>query len=337
MDKSIGDCPVNNCQGNSNVKYFPDLDYAMYGYNILYGYPFAVGHDPGLTIPIFVADYSGSKQTADRKYEIPHGYYLVPDVACVSSFTSETVKDSSQYSKSLSVSTEVSGGMWGVSFSGSSEFKKKTSVISASESIFIFSKAVCNYYFAKLDQQEPPALSQNFINFVKNIKSVNDTHKLFDYYGTHFMTYTLFGARFIYEFKMSKSLFQKESSKGISVSSLASFSSWFFLSIESSLRMTKEKIEAAQQFLSNVEIKTISSGAPPPANGDTTTWASTVKETPIPVAYKLESIENLFTERYMKGLGIDYVNIKKLIESGKETYCKSLVEKGNKIFLNKTK
>jgi len=190
---------VDNCQESSCEKSFQNLDYAMYGYNILYGYPFAIGHDPGLTIPIFETDYAQSKQTADRRYQIPHGYYLVPDVACVTSFTSETVKDSSQFSKSLSLSAKADGGSWGVSFSASSEYRVKSSIISASESIFIFSRAVCNYYFAKLDQQDPPALTSNFIKFVKDIKTVNDTHKLFDYYGTHFMTYTLFGARFIYE------------------------------------------------------------------------------------------------------------------------------------------
>jgi len=95
------------CQTNHMKRSFPDIDYAMYGYNIMYGYPLATGHDPGLTYPIFVADYSGSRQTADCRYQIPKGYYLVPDVACVTSFSSKTVKDSSQFSQSMSVSRKV--------------------------------------------------------------------------------------------------------------------------------------------------------------------------------------------------------------------------------------
>jgi len=294
----------------------------------MYGYPLATGHDPGLTRPIFKADYSDLKQTADCRYQIPHGYNLLPDVACVTSFTSETVKDSSQFSRSLSISAKVSGGGWGASFSASSEYKEKSSAMSASESIFIHSKAVCNYYFAKLNEQSPPALSSDFVNFVKNINTVNDTHKLFDYYGTHFNTYTLFGARFIYEFKMSQKTFKEESSKGISVSVEASYSGAYSLS--GGFGMSSSNSQAAQSFLAKVVKKTISTGAPPPANGNTMTWASTVKDTPIPVEYKLESIEHLFTERYMNGVDINYGRIKSLIESGKKSYCASLKAKGKK-------
>ena len=88
--------------------------------------------------------------------------------------------------------------------------------------------------------------------------------------------------------------------------------------------MSSESSQTAQSFLSKVETKTISIGAPPPANGNTMTWASTVKETPIPVEYKLESIENLFTKRYMSGSSLDYGYIKRLIETGKKSYCQSL-------------
>ena len=317
---------MDPCQGKSIKKLFPNIDYAMYGFNILYAYPLATGHNPGLTHPIFEPDYSGSKHTADCKYKIPHGYHLVQDVACVVSFTSEIVKDASQFSESMSVFAEVSGKAWGVSFAASSEYKKISSVMSATESVFIFSKASCNYYFAKLNEQNPPALTNDFMNYVKDIRNVNDTHKLFDYYGTHFTTYTLFGARFIYEYKMSQKSFQEESRDELSISAKASYSGAF--SLGGKVGMTYKTGKAVQRFLSKAEKKTISIGALPPANGDTNTWASTVKDTPIPVQYKLESIENLFTDRFMKGLDIDYINIKKLIKSGKKTYCQSLKIKG---------
>jgi len=108
-------------QGIYMKRYFPDFDYTTYGYNIMYGYPLATGHDPGLTYSIFEANYSGSRQTADCKYQVPRGYHLVPDVACVTS-TSETVKDSSQFSKSLSA--KISGGGWAISFAANDDYKK---------------------------------------------------------------------------------------------------------------------------------------------------------------------------------------------------------------------
>lgn len=92
--------------------------------------------------------------------------------------------------------------------------------------------------------------------------------------------------------------------------------------------MSSSNEQKAMNFQSKVETKTITIGAPPPANGDTLTWASTVKETPIPVKYVLESIEELFTEKYMKGTGIDYEKVKSLMVKSKSSYCQYLKKKG---------
>ena len=44
---------LQDCQYGGFKKSFPDLDYALMGYNVLKGYPLAAGHDPGFTHPIF--------------------------------------------------------------------------------------------------------------------------------------------------------------------------------------------------------------------------------------------------------------------------------------------
>ena len=60
------------------------------------------------------------------------------------------------------------------------------------------------------------------------------------------------------------------------------------------------------------------------------TWASTVKDSPVPVTYKLESIEELFTDTYMKGYGIKNIGaIKKRIKDLKPKYCEFLYDKGD--------
>jgi hypothetical protein len=95
---------------------FPDVDYALLGYNILKGYPNAHGHDPGFNFPICVADYTAGKKTADCRYSIPQGLMVVPDVSCVTSFTSHVVQSKQDFAKSLAVSASVIGGGWGASF-----------------------------------------------------------------------------------------------------------------------------------------------------------------------------------------------------------------------------
>ena len=126
---------------------------------------------------------------------------------------------------------------------------------------------------------------------------------------------------------MSLKEFQKESSEDLSISAQASYSGTFSLS--GGFGMSDSNQKKAMSFQSKVETKTISIGAPPPANGDTLTWASTVKETPIPVKYVLGSIEDLFTEKYMKDTGVDYEKIKKLVKNSTSGYCKYLKKKGN--------
>ena len=56
----------------------------------------------------------------------------------------------------------------------------------------------------------------------------------------------------------------------------------------------------AKQMKEKVTTYTISKGAPPPANGDVLTWASQVKENPIPMKYALEPISKIFTPIYFK-------------------------------------
>ncbi|XP_057301427.1 uncharacterized protein LOC130635919 [Hydractinia symbiolongicarpus] len=317
---------IQDCHGDNLKMSFPDFDYALFGYNIIFGYPLAVGHDPGLTHPIFTADYSRKKQTADCHYSLPYGYIVSPDVSCVTSFSSKVVQNSNQFSKSLSTSASVSGGGWGVSFSASYQYKEKLSVMSSSESLFIFSEAKCNYYFAMLDEKNPPQLDQSFINTAKSLNTDEDIFDFFDYYGTHYLKYVLFGARFVYEHKMSKSAYKKETSKGQDVSVQASYSGLF--SVGASFGMTSKQKQSAQNFQENVQTSTITIGAPPPDNGDATRWASTVKNTPVPVQYKMESIENLFTAKYMRNSGIDYYSIRKKVIKAKQYYCKKLFKDG---------
>ena len=320
------DKDIQDCNGGQLKKTFPDLDYALFGYNIMKGYPLAVGHDPGFTHPIFQQDYSERKQTADCRYSVPTGFILAPDVSCVTSFTSKVIQDSSQFSKALSVSAEISGGGWGVSFSASTDFKKKTSEMSSQETVYILSTAKCDYYFAILDEVQPPSLSESFIKKARMLVTEKDIFEFFEYYGTHFVKYILFGAKFIYEHKMSKRSFKKESSDSLSVSAKASYSGLF--SMSGGFGMTQEQRSAAQSFQKQVETSIISIGAPPPANGDTLTWASQVKDTPVPVKYTLVSIEDLFSEKYMKDTGINYADLGQRIKDAKSKFCMKLQKEG---------
>ncbi len=264
--------------------------------------------------------------SADCLYHVPAGLIIVPDVSCVTSFTSTEIKDSSDVQKSLAVSAEVSGSGWGAEFSASAEYKKETNEMQSSEKVFVNSEAKCDYYFAQLDEIRPPALTKSFIKMVKSLKTDKDYFRFFEYYGTHFMTQIIFGARFVYKNEITKSDYSELSKEQYSVSVQASYSGAFSLS--GKVSSDGQKSKAVTKFRSKSTTTTISVGAPPPASSKATDWATNVKDTPVPTRYKFESIENLFTETYMKNTGIDYAKINKKIKAVKGKYCANLKHKG---------
>ena len=103
------DSRLQECQEAHLKRSFPDLDYAFFGYDVLKGYPLASGHDPGFTHPIFLSTYSSGKQTSDCRYSVPEGLIVVPDVSCVTSFSSKVIRNKVEMSSSLSVAANVEG------------------------------------------------------------------------------------------------------------------------------------------------------------------------------------------------------------------------------------
>ena len=309
--------------------FFPNFDYALYGYNIFYGYPLAIGHDPGLTRPIFEADYNGDLHfSADCSYHIPRGFFLVPDVSCKTSFTSSAVVSSKQYSENLEKTVDVGANWFGLFFGASSYYKKKTTILDSGSSVFVLSGAECNSYFSKMNTEQPPQISKDFINAAKDLKTLNDTYDFFKKYGTHYLHHTTFGARYIYENEMDKDEFLKESLSSVNIEARATLASIF--SIFGGVGMSDSNKALALDFQSKVETRTISIGAAPPEDGKTLTWASTVKKNPIPIRFQMKSIEDLFTQKFMRGHEdvIDYARIGKLITKGRQNYLIDLMKMG---------
>ena len=325
---------LQECQGPYLKRSFPDMDYALLGYNILKGYPLSVGHDPGFTLPIFSADYLAGRQTADCRYSVPKGIILIPDVSCITSFSSEVVETKYEFSKSLAVSASVSGGGWGAHFSASAGYKESSSVVSTGESVFILSRASCNYYYMRLLEDDAPPFDPLFLQWINKLNNTDDESvyvEFFERYGTHFLKEVKFGASFTYEHKMSSSTYKTEQEKGVNVAVSASYSGLF--SVGASFSMDSDQKKAASDFRKKVETKTITIGAAPPSNGDALTWASTVKESPVPVTYDLASMEELFTENFMgrsrvANNFIDYQTISKHIADTKRKYCEVLQYQG---------
>ena len=324
---------LQECRANELKRSFSSLDYAFKGYNILQGFPLANSHDPGFTLPIFKADYSSNKQTADCRYSIPTGLVVTPDVSCVTSFSSRLVQTRYEFSKSVEGSAKAEGRVALFKFSASAGYKQSSSTVSTGEHAIIISSASCTYYYSQILPLEPPPFHSSFLKwiYVLNNTSINDTDvfvSFFDTYGTHFPSEIFFGARYTNEYEMTSSSLETMSESGMDVEASASYSGVMF-GMGGSASMSTSQRESASEFQQNVTQKTVSVGSAPPADGDAMAWANSVSENPVPVSYDLATIESLFTESYMKNLGVDYASIYAKIQTNSELYCLALLQRGD--------
>lgn len=262
-----------------------------------------------------------------------------PDVACRTSFTSTTVESSRDLRSSLDVSAHVSGGGFGVSFSASTGYKKASSTVESGKFKLILSTANCKYYFAKLNEFDLPEFSFEMMEWLKRMNSTiartgtvddNLLYDFLEYFGTHYASEMVYGASFTYENRITSSSYESMKSSEFSVEVQASYSGLF--SVGGGFGMSKSKQESAKKFQENSVTSTISIGAPPPYNGDAMTWASTVKDTPVPVDYKLKPIHELFDNQrpaINRYFSADKVKIiKNRIIDISARYCRMMGSKG---------
>ncbi len=241
--------------------------------------------------------------TSDCRYSLPVGFTAIPDVACAISFTSEEIQTTKEFDKSLSTSVDVSFGGFGLHFSASTAYKHASSELSSANSVFVISKATCNTYFVKMDMTKPPLLQRGFLEWSARVAASDNEEEVLrflDYYGTHFAPEVVFGARYIYKHVMSSSDYKKMSTSGLSVSVRASYSG--LISVGADFNLDSNQKNAASEFSQKVQTTTITAGAPPPAKGDAMTWASAVKDFPVPSKYTLESLDQLFSDRFIQGI-----------------------------------
>ena len=74
--------------------------------------------------------------------------------------------------------------------------------------------------------------------------------------------------------------------------------------------LDSEQQAAASEFNKKVETSTVTVGSAPPSNGDAMTWASVVKESPVPIKYKLRPIADLFTAKFGNNKQTVYAKLK---------------------------
>ena len=297
-----------------------------------------MARDPGFRDVIFKADYDNAAPNGDCRYMLPKGMHAVPDVSCDVSFKSDIIKTEAEFHQALSTSAHVEGGGLGFQFSASASYQKSSSDMSSQEFVYVISKAQCTSYFSRMKFSNPPKFDSDFVSAISTLKNGRlkdeDVNNFIETYGTHFVDEMTFGSTYTQQHKIKQANFKTLSSGKFSVDVQASYSGLIF-SGGGGFSLDKEQRKAATDFSKMVETTTTTVGSAPPSNGDAMTWASVVKENPVPIRYSLKPISELFTPRFMASLpGLDasvYNKIHDKLRNAPKILCDYLVSQGKSL------
>ncbi|XP_052705816.1 uncharacterized protein LOC128181455 [Crassostrea angulata] len=323
-----------------------NLGYIGRGYDLFKGNPLTDDGvvDQGFRLPIIELPYT-HKFTADGNYRIPDNVDVISESSAKFGSSLHTVQSESDYKKMLSVDASVNahGGGWGgsASFSASASYQKNSREIQKGETttLNVVSRAVVyrarmsetsklskvNDYFEKavmllpMEDCESGPLQEMYINLVRE-------------FGTHYTTEVVMGAKAVQQLTFSKSDLSKLESEGISakVAAQASFSG-FGASGGGGLSVgvsSKDEAFNRVQNTSKEQYEYYIGGNPPSGDiskGTTESlreWARSADEKPVPIQYKMSSIESLLRPGYFKDITYGLFERRHCLRSAIYAYCK---------------
>ncbi|XP_062602269.1 uncharacterized protein LOC134263931 [Saccostrea cucullata] len=323
-----------------------NLGYIGRGYDLFKGNPLSDDGvvDQGFRLPIMELPYT-HKFTADGEYRIPDNVDVIAESSAKFGSSLYSVQSESDYKSMLSVDASVNaaGGGWGVSasFSASASYQKNTREIQKGETttLSIVSRAVAyrarmsetskmskvNEYFEKavmllpMENCEDESLQEMYLNFIRE-------------FGTHYTTQVVMGAKAVQQLTFAKSDLSKLESEGISakVAAQASFSGFgasggggFSVGVGS-----KEESKERVQNTNKEQYEYYIGGNPPSgdfSSGSTESlreWARSADEKPVPIQYRLTSIETLLKPGYFKDITYGLFERRQCLRRALYTYCK---------------
>ena len=155
--------------------------------------------DPGFKSPIFKTEYSESRVTGDRMFNVPDNADLVAKTACSDSVTVDKIMTESQYQQDLLAKASVgaSGNIKGVkaSFTASAEYTRMSKELKSNTKSVIKNEASCVVYEARIQTGTPPEVTNNFREAVKTMARDDSFNDFLNTFGTHYVEYVDMGAR----------------------------------------------------------------------------------------------------------------------------------------------
>ena len=259
-----------------------------------------------------------------------------PDDACSIYFTSQTLNET-QDLKQIVKSTVSSGfKLFGLfDFSTNQEFNHISQTIENGYYKFIFSNADCRFYTTTLRTENLPSFSGEMLTWLDKLNASFSTayprssilYDFIDYFGTHYPVKVSYGASYTIIYRIIESSYESFVKTTKNINTVASLFS--IINFKNQKLDTKTKLQI-NRFQSIAETRTKAIGPSPPAVIDTRSWLETIRQSPAPIKYHLDPINNLFTfnimDLYMSKLAID--NIQEALLYVEKNYCHHLSTRG---------
>ncbi|CAC5400661.1 unnamed protein product [Mytilus coruscus] len=285
--------------------------------------------DQGFRFPVIDLPFS-FRFTSDGGYRIPDNVDVISETSASFGSSYHQVKTETDYQSMLQVdaSVNVAAGGYGVSgsFSASASYKKAVKEVTKGETTTLQIVGRANVYKARLSSIGTISkVSDFFEDSIRALPSENCEEdviqqlyiQVIEQFGTHYTTEVVMGAKAVQESKFKNSDLDTFQSVGISAKVAAqmsvkqggfSASGGFSVGVTSNEKM-KEKISNTEKEQREFYI----GGSPP--SGDYSTgsteslreWARSAAENPVPIQYKLSSIDSLIRPKYFKKSETDQV------------------------------
>ena len=225
------------------------------------------------------------------------------------------------YQDSLSIDAKIGAGVPLVGkFSmgaGYSDLKRK---IENSDSVFLESVMRCIEFNPRLQENQGPKLSTDFLAAVEKIKSKEDAIEFVREFGTHFVKEFSMGAKAVLRTETDERSLKTLEERKVNIG----------LAVEATIKGISASGEttAGYQTKDEREFKSVMKdytmvfhGSKPEPNGDFVKWAANVKENPYPIQYNLYPITKLFNAYYMPSIS-DQAGKAALVAQAYDLYCK---------------
>ncbi|XP_078383276.1 uncharacterized protein LOC144665870 [Oculina patagonica] len=307
----------------------PNIGYVFHGYNFLYGNPVVdplEGNDPGVSrMPIFKTTFDRGLTTSDMRYLVPDGTSFLKAVSCRIDFSSNEGRSEKSYKDALSNTVGTDNSFLGFGFKASTTVQSKTEELRTASFSYVNTEAVCSVYTGAIFMDLPPKPSDEFIaSLSKCDKDPSDENfrNLIDYYGTHFLTDVVMGAKFGEESKIKTDEYEQMEAEGLDVGTAAGYSGKVSAGVTtetSSEREQRERFEGARTSKTSY-----SYGSNIPSDGDANSWASQSSDDPMPINMDISALSELMTEEFLGDTGIDYEKLKKPLIDYLTQYCSQL-------------